>query len=210
MSERRSRSPPPHTFGVATLRSVSSRSAEEAGQTDGPPAQEQGAGAVMASLPVRDASYPSACPGCTASRRCSSSTVAAGPRLRWSAMQDEATLRRHCGLRRVAGPQARLCTAASRGSSPLVRDYPPGSYGQGGAGNCTRVGGIACSTAGLDGKMLNLGASYALSRRTSLFAIASQMTNGSSGSNQNVRQGVPSPSVGADIRQVALGLNHTF
>ncbi len=83
------------------------------------------------------------------------------------------------------------------------------SYGQAAAGDCTRVG-AACSTAGLDGKMLNLGASYALSKRTWLYAIASQMTNGSSAIGNNSGGNIPAPSGGADIRQVAIGINHNF
>ncbi len=84
------------------------------------------------------------------------------------------------------------------------------SYGQAAAGDCTRVGGIACTTVGLNGTMFNLGGSYALSRRTWLFAIASQMTNGSSAVYSNVGGDQPAPNVGADIRQVAFGINHNF
>ena len=84
------------------------------------------------------------------------------------------------------------------------------SYGQAGDGVCSLVGGAACSTAGLNGKMLNLGGSYALSKRTWLFAIASQMTNGSSAVGNNSGGNIPAPSGGADIRQVAFGINHNF
>jgi predicted porin len=83
------------------------------------------------------------------------------------------------------------------------------SYGQAGAGTCSLVSGAACSTAGLDGKMLNLGGSYALSKRTSLFAIGSRLTNGSSAAYSNTGD-APAPNVGADITQVALGISHTF
>ncbi len=83
------------------------------------------------------------------------------------------------------------------------------SYGQMGAGACSLVGGTACSTAGLDGKQFNLGGYYALSKRTGLFAIASQFTNGASAVGSNTGD-APAPSGGADIRQVAIGINHNF
>jgi predicted porin len=82
------------------------------------------------------------------------------------------------------------------------------SYGQAGAGTCSLVGGAVCSTAGLEGKQINLGASYALSKRTQLFAIASKMINGESARYNNAS--VASPDPGADITQVALGISHTF
>lgn len=81
------------------------------------------------------------------------------------------------------------------------------SYGQAGEGSCSFVGGGACSTDGLDGKMLNLGASYALSKRTQLFAIASLLRNGASARYSNIDI---DPDPGQDIRQVALGVAHSF
>jgi predicted porin len=82
------------------------------------------------------------------------------------------------------------------------------SYGQAGAGTCSLVGGAVCSTAGLEGKQVNLGANYALSKRTQLFAIASKMINGESARYNNASVANPDP--GADITQVALGISHTF
>ena len=83
-----------------------------------------------------------------------------------------------------------------------------GSYGYGTAGNCSLVGGVACSTNGLEGKMLNLGAGYHLSKRTMLFALASYMGNGVSATYTNLNDGKPLP--GQDIKTFAMGLSHSF
>lgn len=83
-----------------------------------------------------------------------------------------------------------------------------GSYGQGTAGSCSLVGGAACSTNGLDGRMLNLGVGYSLSKRTMLFAIASYMRNGISATYSNLNEGKPLP--GQDIKTAAVGISHSF
>jgi predicted porin len=83
-----------------------------------------------------------------------------------------------------------------------------GSYGQGTAGSCSLVGNGACSTSGLEGKMLNLGAGYSLSKRTMLFALASYMGNGVSATYSNLNDGKPLP--GQDIKTFAVGLSHSF
>jgi predicted porin len=82
------------------------------------------------------------------------------------------------------------------------------SYGAATAGSCSRFGGAACDTSGLDGKMFNLGAAYALSKRTSLFALYSRMDNGKSAAYNNLATG--NPASGADIDQFALGISHSF
>lgn len=82
------------------------------------------------------------------------------------------------------------------------------SYGQGTAGSCSLVGGVACSTTGLEGKMLNLGAGYYFSKRTLLFALASYMGNGASATYSNLNDGKPLP--GQDIKTFALGISHSF
>lgn len=84
-----------------------------------------------------------------------------------------------------------------------------GTYGQAGAGSCSLVGGVACSTDGLNGSMLSLGTGYALSKRTSLFALFSNMNNGKSASYSNAGE-APVPTTGQDLRQIALGIVHTF
>lgn len=83
-----------------------------------------------------------------------------------------------------------------------------GSYGQGTAGSCSLVGGAACSTNGLEGKMLNLGVGYNLSKRTMLFALASYMGNGISATYSNLNDGKPLP--GQDIKTFAVGISHSF
>lgn len=83
------------------------------------------------------------------------------------------------------------------------------NYGQAGAGDCSRVGGVACNTLGLEGKLLALGSSYALSKRTSLFGIYANLKNAQSSTYSNVGD-APRPKVGADIRQIAVGISHSF
>jgi predicted porin len=82
-------------------------------------------------------------------------------------------------------------------------------YGQASEGSCSRVGGVACSTEGLDGKMLTLGAMYSFSKRTALFALASRLNNGKSASYSNVGD-APEPDTGQDMNQVAVGILHSF
>ena len=83
------------------------------------------------------------------------------------------------------------------------------AYGQAAAGDCSRVGNIACSTAGLAGRLLALGSSYAFSKRTALYGIFAHLKNGQSATYNNVGD-APRPRPGADIRQVAVGITHTF
>lgn len=75
-------------------------------------------------------------------------------------------------------------------------------------GDCTLTSGAACSTEGLDGRMLNLGAAYDLSRRTFLFALFSKLKNGESARFDNWPGG--SPARGADTTQMAAGIQHRF
>jgi predicted porin len=82
------------------------------------------------------------------------------------------------------------------------------SYGYATAGSCSLVGNVACSTNGLEGKMVNLGAGYSLSKRTMLFAIASYMGNGKSAVYNNYDGG--KPAVGQDIKTAAVGISHSF
>jgi predicted porin len=84
-----------------------------------------------------------------------------------------------------------------------------GAYGHSAAGSCALVGGAACNTAGLDASMLNLGVSYALSKRTKLFALYSNMRNGESANFSNAGT-APAPGVGQDLRQLGTGLAVSF
>jgi len=82
------------------------------------------------------------------------------------------------------------------------------SYAHASADGCSLVGGAACSTSGLGGDQWNLGASYKLSKRTSLFALFSQLNNDRSARFSNLAIG--KPDAGADITQVAAGISHSF
>ena len=77
-----------------------------------------------------------------------------------------------------------------------------------GRGTCTRGGGAACSTDGLQGFQLALGAAYALSGRTSLFGLYAKLWNGRSATYNNM-DGID-VAIGADTRQLALGISHAF
>jgi predicted porin len=74
-------------------------------------------------------------------------------------------------------------------------------------GSCSRVD-AACSTDGLEGSQLNLGVAYYFSPQTFLYAIGAILQNGSSARFNN--EELQDPSVGEDVTQWALGLNHTF
>lgn len=82
------------------------------------------------------------------------------------------------------------------------------SYGQSTAGSCALVGSLPCTTSGLEGKMLNLGAGYYFSKRTLLFALASYMRNGAAATYSNLNDGKPLP--GQDIKTFGFGLSHSF
>lgn len=85
------------------------------------------------------------------------------------------------------------------------------SYASGDDGSCSLVGGAACNTSGLGGGQLNLGASYSLSKRTMVYLIGSKLRNEAFANRSNLGElndgGVGR---GQDMRQVALGLSHTF
>ena len=74
-------------------------------------------------------------------------------------------------------------------------------------GSCSRVD-AACSTDGLEGSQLDLGVAYYFSPRTFLYAIGAILQNGFSARFNN--EELQDPSVGEDITQWAVGLNHTF
>ena len=82
------------------------------------------------------------------------------------------------------------------------------AYVQAGAGRCALTGGLHCSTAGLDGRQLSLGASYAFSRRVHAYLIGSRLRNGASARYANLENG--EPATGADITQLAAGLSVAF
>jgi predicted porin len=86
-----------------------------------------------------------------------------------------------------------------------------GSYGGSAAGSCQLVGGAACSTGGLDAKMLSLGLSYSLSKRTMVYAFYSKLNNGYSANIDNASSiAASSVSAGQSLREAAVGIAHTF
>lgn len=76
------------------------------------------------------------------------------------------------------------------------------------AGSCRLFDGVPCTTGGLDGRQLSLGAAYYLSKRTYLFALYARIWNGRSAQYNNV-DGIDVPP-GADPQQFAVGITHNF
>jgi major outer membrane protein P.IB len=75
-------------------------------------------------------------------------------------------------------------------------------------GTCTLSGGVGCDTAGLNGNHLSLGTAYDFSKRTFVFALYSQLTNGPSARFDNWPNG--DAARGADTKQFAVGVQHRF
>lgn len=82
------------------------------------------------------------------------------------------------------------------------------SYGQAGKGSCATVGGLACSTSGLDGKQWSLGWSTALSKRTEVYAAVYEVRNGHSAQYTTWPALFAAP--GADTRGLDVGVQHLF
>jgi len=82
------------------------------------------------------------------------------------------------------------------------------NYGSASAGTCSLAGGAACSTGGLEGKLIAAGLGLSLSKRTLLFALAAWLNNGDSATYNNLTN-ADAP-VGGDITQFALGVSHSF
>jgi predicted porin len=74
-------------------------------------------------------------------------------------------------------------------------------------GSCSRVG-VVCNTDGLEGSQLQAGVSYYFSPRTYIFFMGALLKNGFSARYNN--EDLQDPSVGEDIMQWALGINHSF
>ena len=74
-------------------------------------------------------------------------------------------------------------------------------------GTCSRVD-AECNTDGLDGSQLQAGVSYYFSPRTYVFFMGALLKNGFSARYNN--SDLQDPSVGEDIMQWALGINHSF
>ena len=83
-----------------------------------------------------------------------------------------------------------------------------GHYVRSLAGSCSRIN-AACSTDGLEGSKLMFGAGYYFSRRTNLFAVYNQLTNGKSARFSAASEfGANNP--GEDMKQYILGIAHSF
>ena len=76
------------------------------------------------------------------------------------------------------------------------------------AGSCGLTGGVACSTIGMDGKMLILGAAYSFTKRTALFAWYTKITNSASAMYNNAANAAVDP--GGDVTNVSFGIKHDF
>jgi predicted porin len=74
-------------------------------------------------------------------------------------------------------------------------------------GSCSRVN-ADCSTDGLDGSQVQAGFSYYFSPRTYIFVMGAILRNGFSARYNN--EDLQDPSVGEDITQWAIGMNHSF
>lgn len=74
-------------------------------------------------------------------------------------------------------------------------------------GSCSLVA-AACNTDGLASSQWSAGLAYYFSRRTYVFVLASEIRNGYSARFNNSNQ--QEPSVGEDVRQVAVGLHTSF
>jgi predicted porin len=75
------------------------------------------------------------------------------------------------------------------------------------AGKCARTLAAVCVTDGLDGTQISAGVAYYFSRRTYLFFMTQWLKNGKSAV---FASGTQSPSVGEDVTQYAVGIQHSF
>jgi predicted porin len=82
------------------------------------------------------------------------------------------------------------------------------SYGRAEDGDCSRVGGAACSTNGLSAKLWTLGYVYSFSKRTDVYAAYFEVDN-----DRSAQYGVgffQPVAPGADTRGIGLGILHSF
>jgi predicted porin len=81
------------------------------------------------------------------------------------------------------------------------------TYTRANAGSCS-ITGVSCSTDGLEGKMIAAGLGYSFSKRTLVFGLAAKLTNGTNAAFDNTANFDPNP--GADTKQFAIGMSHSF
>jgi predicted porin len=77
-------------------------------------------------------------------------------------------------------------------------------------GSCSLNSAAVCNTDGLEATKYTLGAGYNLSKRTMLFGAFSLIKNGKSARFNNGEFDSSEPSPGEDIRQLAIGISHSF
>jgi len=82
------------------------------------------------------------------------------------------------------------------------------SYAYASAGSCRLFGDVPCSTSGLDGRQVAVGAAYYFSRRIYVFALYAKLWNGQSAQYNNI-DGIDIPP-GADTQQLAFGITYNF
>ena len=80
-------------------------------------------------------------------------------------------------------------------------------YVAAGAGSCSRAGGTACSTSGLDGNQFQAGLRYSWPE-ASVFLLYAKLVNGASAQYNNTAADTVSP--GTDVSQIAAGISFRF
>lgn len=101
-------------------------------------------------------------------------------------------------------------TAANVLVQPIVGNHRPWiTYTRAWAGSCARVGGAACSTAGLGATQYTAGWLYAFSRRTELYAVGQRLSNREAATYATLPALSGAPP-GARYTGYGVGLNHFF
>ena len=83
-----------------------------------------------------------------------------------------------------------------------------GAFVRANKGSCSLIGGAVCTTEGLQGTQVSVGARYNFSKRTSIFGLFSTVKNGFGARYNNLATG--SPSNGSDLQNIAVGLQVSF
>ena len=81
-------------------------------------------------------------------------------------------------------------------------------YIHAGAGNCALTGGVNCTTTGLDGRLVTVGARYRFDRQTFVYVIGARLQNGASARFDN--WATSDPNRGEDVKQAAVGISYSF
>ena len=85
-----------------------------------------------------------------------------------------------------------------------------GLVGKAGDGSCDRVDGAACDTHGLGARQVSLGYSYAMSKRTDLYAFYTRVANDERASYQFANAAGIGAAPGAANIGYVLGMRHVF